>query len=58
MEQFGQDDKERDGDADDLSGLQVEGVDLGAQARGEVGISNLLQAGAVDVPDAALPDVS
>ena len=58
VKQFGQDDEERDRDADDLGRLQVEGVDLVAQARGEAGVLNRLQARAVDVPDAALPDVS
>ena len=58
VKQLGQDDEERHRDADDLGRLQVEGVDLGAEARGEVGVVDGLEAGAVDVPDAALPNVS
>lgn len=58
LEELGQDNKERDCDADDLGALKIEGIDLRAQPRGEVSILNLLEAGAIDVPDAALPDVS
>lgn len=56
--ELGQQDKGRDGDADHAGRLQIERVHLGAQPLREVGVLNLLQAAAVDVPNAALPDVS
>ena len=40
------------------AGLQVEGVDLGAQPGRDGRVVDRLEARAVDVPDAALPDVS
>ena len=58
LEELGHDHEEQRDDGADLGGLQVEGVDLGAEARREVVILNLLQPTAVNVPDAALPDVS
>ena len=53
-----EDHKEQRGNADDDGGLGVESVDLVADARGEAGVLDALQASAIDVPDAALPDVS
>ena len=53
-EELGHDHKEQHQDADDLGRLQVEGVDLCTQLGGEGRVLNLLQAGAVDVPNAAL----
>ena len=50
LEELGQDDKEQGGDADDLGRLQVEGVDLGAQPRGEGRVVDALQPRAIHVP--------
>ncbi len=58
MRDFGQDDEGGGGRGDDLERLQVEGVDLVANGGREGLVLNLLQASAVDVPDASLPDVS
>lgn len=57
-QKLGQDNEEQGEGAHDGGGLQVEGVDLVAQPRGKARVLNRLQAGAVDVPNAALPDVS
>ena len=43
---------------DDLGRAKVEVVDLGAQPARQVLVLDLLQPGAVDVPDASLRDVS
>ena len=58
LEQLGQRSEEQRGEADGDAGPQVEGVDLLAEAGGEGGVVDLLDPRAVDVPDAALPDVS
>ena len=58
LKELGQDDKCKDEGADDLRRLKVEVIHLRAKLRGERGILNLLEAAAVDVPNAALPDVS
>ena len=49
---------EQGGREDDGGRLEIEVVDLGAQARRQVSIFDFLQARTVDVPNAALPDVS
>ena len=54
LDELRQSDEGEGGGADDLSGLQVEGVDLCSQARGEGLVGDRLQACAVDVPNAAL----
>ena len=51
-------DVEQGGREDDGGRLEIEVVDLGAQARRQVSIFDFLQARTVDVPNAALPDVS
>ena len=58
LKELGQDDECKDEGADDLRRLKVEVIHLRAKLRGEHGILNLLEAAAVDVPNAALPDVS
>ena len=58
LEELGQDDECKDEGADDLRRLKVEVIHLLAKLRGERGILNLLEAAAVDVPNATLPDVS
>ena len=58
LKELGQDDECKDEGADDLRRLKVEVIHLRAKLRGERGILNLLEAAAVDVPNAALPDVS
>ena len=57
-EELGRDDEEQREGAGDLDRAEVQGVDLGADLPRQVGVLDLLQARAVDVPDAALPDVS
>jgi len=49
---------EQGGREDDGGRLEIEVVDLGAQARRQASIFDFLQARTVDVPNAALPDVS
>ena len=58
LKELWQDDECKDEGADDLRRLKVEVIHLRAKLRGEHGILNLLEAAAVDVPNAALPDVS
>ena len=58
LEELGQRDKEERGDRNGAAGAQIEGVHLVAQPAGEARVSNGLQAGAVNVPDTSLPNVS
>ena len=57
-EELRRDDEEQREGAGDLDRAEVQGVDLGADLPRQVGVLDLLEARAVDVPDAALPDVS
>ena len=51
-------DEDEGGEADRRGGARVERVNLGAQAGGEGGVLDPLETRAIDVPDAALCDVS
>ena len=57
-EQLGQDNKEQGDSGGDNTGLQVECVHLVANSLREIGVLDLLEAGAVDVPNATLRYVS
>ena len=57
-EELRRDDEEQREGAGDLDRAEVQGVDLGADLPRQVGVLDLLQARAVDVPNAALPDIS
>ena len=58
LKQLGQDDKEQGDSHGNDGGLQIERVDLVANLLREVGVLDLLEARAVDVPNAALRYVS
>lgn len=58
LHELRKDHKARDESTDDEGRTGVEVVDLGAKLQSEVDVLNLLQPRAIDVPNAALPDVS
>ena len=57
-EELRRDDEEQREGAGDLDRAEVQGVDLGADLPRQVGVLDLLEARAVDVPDAALRYIS
>ena len=58
LQKFGHGDIEQGGDGDDSSRARVERVHLGPQSGCEEMVLDPLQARAVHVPDAPLPDIS
>ena len=58
LEELGEHDVQQRAGGDDRRRLEVERVHLGPQPRRQAWVLDFLQAGAVDVPDAALRDVS
>ena len=57
-EELRQSNVKQGGDEDNTGRTEVKVVDFGTDLCGQSSILNLLQSGAVDVPNATLPDVS
>lgn len=58
LDELGHSNEQQGGESDGNSRVSVEGVYLCSQLASERSIVDALQAGAVDVPDAALPYIS